>query len=138
MQFTKEQVATAFSGLMIGLSDKTSPVLDRSDVRPHLIGDTGVWLDPDCPGDEHGSADEYMGFGMVIPQVEDADTKEPFVLAFKVHLPSFSANPRRYAMNLVVGVAKGLDKMNGEMHETARKAQRKLRAQLESGAVKIR
>lgn len=133
MQFTDAQIIEAMTGLLSPMADKNSPVLLRSDIAPHVAGKTGCWVDPDVEGDKHGSKEDYIGIGFIIIDAVDADTGEPFITAIKVHKPSFNAAPKAYAMGLALNMSKAIGKMQGEMHETARRQARRIKAQVESG-----
>ena len=120
MQFTDEQIITAMTALISPLADRQHAALDRSDIAPYIVKDTGVWVDPACPGDENGPAEDYIGLAMFMLDAVDADTGDPFLVVVKVHKPSFCAAPKIYAMSLATNLARGVGKMQGAMAETAR------------------
>lgn len=130
MNFTVAEIVRAFSGLLTPLAEQSHAIHLRSDIAPNMIADTGVWADFSPPGDENAPASEFIGFLFVVKDAVDADTKEPFVAAIKVHRPSFEAAPKVYSMGLVMNLAKGLGKMETEMHNTASKEAKRLRAEM--------
>ena len=137
VEMTDLQIIEAMTGLMSALAWRDHPALDNSDIRPHLVGDTGCWVDPDVQGDENGPADEYIGIAFFIKDAVDDDTRMPFITGMKIHKPSFRANPKTYAMTAAMHMSRGIGKMQGEMHATAQRNSKKIKAQLESGFMGI-
>ena len=132
-----EQIIEAMTTLLSTLAWRNHPVLERSDIRPHVVGDTGCWVDPDIEGDEHGHKDEYIGIGFFIKDAVDDDTGAPFMTGIKIHKPSFCANPQRYVMEAAMNMSRAIGAMENEMNDTsARKDSRRMKALLESGKIK--
>jgi len=119
VDFTNDQIIHAVANLIAPATDKRSHVLARADIEPHVYKDTGVWTELDPEGDR-----DCIGFGFVIFDAMDADTKMPFVTAIKVHKPSFKMDPVTYTKGILDVINKGLKAMSDEMHKTERDLRR--------------
>ena len=119
IDFTNDQIIHAVASLLAPVTDKSSHVLARSDIAPNVYKDTGVWVEMDPEGDR-----DSIGFGFVIFDAMDADTKMPFVTAIKVHKPSFKMDTLTYTNGILNVLNKGLSSMQQEMADTERDLRR--------------
>lgn len=119
VDFTNDQIIHAVASLLSPATDKRSHVLARSDIAPKVYKDTGVWVEMDPEGDR-----DSIGFGFIVYDAMDADTKMPFVTAIKVHKPSFKMNPLKYTNGILKVLNQGLSSMQDEMVVTERDIRR--------------
>lgn len=131
MDFTDKEIITMVTTLLSPIADQGCDALQRSDIRPHIAGETGCWVDPKVPGDDRAPAEDYIGIAFFMKDAEDADTKQPFRVALKVHKPSFKADPKQYCMGMVASMATAIGKMQDAMDDTQQARAKRMKAELE-------